>query len=225
MKRLFHIAGVVGAAMIGGLAIGSLSHPASSPSTPTIGEPPASSASTPPENTIGKKELAEILERSGAPGIEHRLLEPLVGKFECEMRLFVGGDPAGIVSRGVCTGRWIMGKRFVELSMLPAADEELKIESMQVLGFDTRSREHFCWGVDSTANHTAHARGSYDIVKRTFTLEGKNEESGQSAQAFRQVFRIDDDARITSQVWVKSDLAGSEGGWLKIAETEMVRRR
>ncbi len=211
------IAVLVAGAGLGGAA---LSQPQSQPQP---GKPPAG---IPRPATMDKKTFIEIIDKAGSPAPQHQLLTALVGEFDCVISLWpIPGSPA-ITAKATATGRWIMGKRFVEISTSPAAGEELALESMQVLGFDKRSERFFCWSIDSTDTYSLLSRGTCDEQSSTFVFIGDDEVPGRARQSFKQVIHVDSKQTYTSQVWLQTkDAKGADvDGWVKTVEISFTRR-
>lgn len=179
-----------------------------------------------PPSKAEKQTFMELLQRRGGPAPQHELLAPLVGDFDCEISLWTRPGAAPILAKATATGSWILGKRFVQISNTPAAGEALKIESMQVFGFDRRSSRFFCWAVDSTDTYSLLSRGTRDKETGTLTLMGTDEVPGKAPESFKQVIRPDGNDKYTSEVWVQAQgVPGADvDGWFKTVQLVYTRK-
>lgn len=173
-----------------------------------------------------KKDIAAMLEKRGGPVEQHKALEPLVGEFDAEFRMNAGPGAPPMTAAGTASAKWILGKRFVQVSTAPAQGEDLKIESQATFGYDKRTSKYFWWGIDSTDTYSVWAEGTYDDKTKTFTLLGTNEEPGVGKLPFKTVIQIKDEKTNTVQIWFQ--MKGAPGadaeGWFMVVENVYTRK-
>src|SRR5262245_60524149 len=117
------------------------------------------SAQTQPSSM--KKRFAEAAQAQSAPTAEHKALAPLVGDFDQQTEVRIGGGEP-MKAHSIAHGQWIMDGRFVRMDSASAPDEELKGERMLVYGFDPSSKKYTLWGIETTSLSAFTAEGSYD---------------------------------------------------------------
>jgi hypothetical protein len=136
-------------------------------------------------------EMMKKFEAAGTPGAEHKALEPLVGDWNVEVKLWMAPEAPPEITKGSAKSSWAMNGRFVQ--------EEFKGEFMgkpfrglSFMGYDnTKKKYNSVWMDDMhTAMFTSEGEGSAD--GKTISLEGKSDcpLTGQKDMPMKQVFRI-----------------------------------
>ena len=176
---------------------------------------------------MDKKQIAAMMGMKGQPGPEQKFLETLVGTFDTEYNLTTMPGTPPLVAKGSQKGEMVLGGRFLQVHSTPAADEELKIESLSYLGFDNRNKKYFWWGIDSTDTYSVFAEGDMDPATKTITLLGENEEPGMGKMPFKTIFKLADPDRTTMEIWFQFKGApGAEAdGWFRIMEMIKTRKK
>jgi len=150
-----------------------------------------------------KRQFAERMEKLSAPTESHKLLEPLVGKFDQATEVRMGpGDP--MRTKAIGTGTWVMGGRFVRVDSASAADEELKGERMNVYGYDPAAKKFTLWGIESFGLTAYSATGDWDAATKTFTFDGERDAPGGGKSPFRWTLEVGDGGNITQKISVKT---------------------
>lgn len=187
--------------------------------------PPPAAAPAAQAPAMDKKAMSAAIEQRGGPVEQHKNLEPLVGDFNIEIRMSVAPGQPSLIAHAKGTGRWILGKRFVQTETEPAPGEDLKVYSQSTFGFDKRSGKYFWFGIDSTDTYSVFAEGDYDEATRTFTLKGENEEPGVGTLPFKTILKLVSDEERLMQVWFqyKGAPGADEDGWFKVVEMSYKR--
>ncbi len=209
--------GIAAAVVVGALLVG-LGRTLASPSA---------AESPQPAGRLDKKALIDMIRHAGGPVVEHKLLEPMIGTFDCEVRLTPAPGTPPIVARCESSARWILDNRFIELTGHPQQGEELPLESMQIFGYDKRSRQFFCWAIDSTDTYGLLCEGDYDSDSKTLTLLGEAQDAGLVRQRIKQVIHFDTADQQTSQVWIHvGNAPGADAdGWFRSVEIIAKRKK
>jgi hypothetical protein len=206
----------MGLAAVGGAAVGGAAM-----NQPKEGTQPAETG------RIDKKAFMAAIDRAGGPAPEHAFLEPMVGEFDCQISMWPRPGAEALTAKATSTGTWIMGKRFVQLENTPAEGEELKISTMQMLGYDKRTSRYFNWGIDSTNTYCLLARGTRNEGDGTFTLLGRDEVPGRKHTSFKQIFKVESNDAFTVEVHIQAP--GSAGadveGWFRTIEIKYARKK
>jgi hypothetical protein len=167
--------------------------------TPVVANQAASGGA----QTDAKRQFAAMMEKLSAPTESHKLLEPLVGKFDQVTEVKVGpGDP--MRTKSVGTGSWVMNGRFVRVDSVSAPDEELKGERMNVYGYDPAAKKFTLWGIESFGLTAYSATGEYDAATKTFTFDGERDAPGGGKSPFRWTMKIGDGGTIAQTISVKA---------------------
>jgi hypothetical protein len=133
--------------------------------------------------------LAMAVEKA-KPGPEHRLLEAMAGNFSEAVTWTVPGFPP-VQHAGTTRSRWILGGRFLECR---SSGEGIAkpFESVTVYGYDTRKKQYFAVGMDTTGSYYIHPFGRYDSASKSLVLEGDEvDETGGGTFHYKWIVRID----------------------------------
>jgi hypothetical protein len=107
-----------------------------------------------------------------APGVAHRALEPLVGEWDVEVKVFIPGQPKPDVSRGTATRAWVFGGRFLE-ERLRLRSESLGDYEMRITAGHNNYTGRYEWTlINSTDTATYAYAGEHDPTARRFTGQG-----------------------------------------------------
>jgi len=164
-----------------------------------------------PDQSAMKKQIAAMMAAKGQPTADHKLLEPLIGERDMTISMNMGPGMPPLTAHAKARGEWVLGDRFVHLSTEPAEGEELQISSIGYIGFDTRTKKYFWWGIDSTDTYSVFAEGVYDDVTKSLVLLGENLEPEMGGKAkFRTIFNLDpaSDARMSIAFAIPDEMRG-----------------
>ena len=102
-----------------------------------------------------------------APADRHAALQPLVGEWDVEIKVFVPGQATPVATKGTATRVATLGGRFVEETIRAG-----ELESRVTMGHNNWNRRYE-WVVQGNTD-TAFAcyAGDYDAASRTFTAWG-----------------------------------------------------
>jgi len=178
-----------------------------------------------------KRQAIAMMGVKGQPTENHKLLDPFTGEFDVDTRLFMGPGLPPIEARSITKAAWVLGGRFVEAHATPGKGEEFPMSSIGYLGFDTRTKKYFWWGIDSTDTYSVFAEGGYDAETRTFTLYGENLEPTLGGMTkFKAVFKVlaRDGYKLAIKFRVPKEMAAGDvdaEGYATILELTAKRRR
>ncbi len=171
--------------------------------------------SMPDLSKLSKKEIAEMMEASGRPTEAHERLAFMVGKSEIDVKMTMPGVPE-LTAQAVGEGEWALGKRFVITRSKPAPGEEMRTESMNIFGYDTRKNEYFWIGLDTLGTYFVASYGQFDEATKTFTLIG--EETHEGIGKVRHRMLITDNGDGTSTSAIEFELVPGSNQWSRMAE-------
>jgi hypothetical protein len=137
------------------------------------------------------------MERYGTPGPEHKNLEPLHGKFEAEVKIFVPGKKEPLTSKGTAERKWIMGKRYLD-EIYHGQIMGQKFEGRGITGYDRLKKKYvFSW-IDNQGTGIMYAEGDYDPKEKTitFTYTEDSPFTGKGTKAKDVVKIVSDDEQV-----------------------------
>ena len=119
--------------------------------------------------------------RLALPGAQHRWLDPLVGQWAVEMRVFVAPGQAPLVSKNMLATRsWILGGRYLreELSGIFAGNPSNRVA---VLGFNNLDERWELSTIDTFEPGQMAYSGPVRGTPARFELHGESTEAGMGA--------------------------------------------
>jgi hypothetical protein len=137
------------------------------------------------------QEMMKKVEAAGTPGAAHKALEPLVGDWNAEVKLWMAPDAPPNVSKGTAKSSWIMNGRFVQ--------QEFKGEfmgkpfrGMGLTGYDNMKKKYSSFWVDEVSTSMFTSEGKGDSAGKVITFEGTYAcpETGELEKPSKQVVRI-----------------------------------
>jgi len=137
-----------------------------------------------------KEKLLHSIARSAAPDEHHKLLEPLVGKWNTQAKQWLG-DPKPETSTGHSETKWILGGRFVE-EMYDSDIFGKPFQRQGVMGFDTRTKKYVATSVDTWGTWITVEEGSIDSTGKILTLTAQDYDSATGkTRPIKFIYNID----------------------------------
>lgn len=130
------------------------------------------------------------------PGAEHDRLQPFVGTFTAEVRMWMGpGDP--MVSTGVMTNAFDLGGRFLKQTY---QGDDLdgpfpNFEGRGYWGYNTVDKRYEGFWIDTASTFMQNEQGDVDAAGKVWTMTGEmtNPESGEPMGKKSVITLVDDD--------------------------------
>lgn len=107
----------------------------------------------------------------GTPGENHKLLEPLVGKWNHTVHWWMGPEDKGHESKGKNENKWILGGRFI-IQVVKGGVKEQPFEGAGVIGYDNAKGEFQTVWLDNMATGMMKGVGRYDASTKTIDEKG-----------------------------------------------------
>jgi len=124
-----------------------------------------------------KDQIAEMMEKMGAPGPNHQLLAGMVGEWSADCKFWMDPTPgaAPSVSKGTAVNTWDMGKRFVKQDFngtfsMGGGAPEMPFHGMGYTGYDNTKQKFVGTWMDTMSTGIMYSEGTYDAGSRTFTF-------------------------------------------------------
>jgi hypothetical protein len=124
------------------------------------------------------------------PGLGHKKLEPLVGKWDYQQKIWMQPDSPPTESSGKTEVRWIMGNRFVQMESTGKFLDK-PFSSVWLLGFDNFKKKYVSCYFDNIGTGLYPAEGSAGPGDRAITLVGHMDDwyTGEHDRAYTYVIR------------------------------------
>jgi Protein of unknown function (DUF1579) len=103
------------------------------------------------------------------PGERHRLLDPLVGNFNVEVKMWMDQSGEPMVSYSKMKSKWILGGRFVA-EHYTAEFMGGEFEGMGLIGYDNYTKQYVSTWVDTMGTMTFQSHGTVDPTGKVFTF-------------------------------------------------------
>lgn len=137
------------------------------------------------------EEMMKKIEAAGTPGAAHKVLEPFVGEWNAEVKMFMDPSAPPNVTKATAKGTWVMGGRFVQ--------QEFKGEFMgkafhglAFTGYDNTRKKYNSFWIDDMSTGMYTSEGQADKAGKVITFEGTHScpETGETHKASKQVIRV-----------------------------------
>jgi hypothetical protein len=163
--------------------------------------------------------FAAAIAKYGTPGPEHKALEPLVGSWDCKVKLWMGpGTPQE--STGSVNRKWILGNRFIAEHVEGTA-LGMKFEGVGVTGYDRLKKKYTTAWVDSMTTAIGTSQGTYDAAAKKFSFSGKEIDplTGMKKKTRDTITIVDDNKHILEMYQ-----QGQQGPEMKVMEITCTRK-
>jgi hypothetical protein len=121
-----------------------------------------------------KNLFQQYVEKFGPPGPEHKMLEPLVGTWHAEVKVWMDPGQSPQVSSGTLQRKSILDGRFIQEDVQGKMMGQ-PFRGIGTLGYDRAKQKYVTTFIDSMSTAIQSAQGDYDQSTRTWTF--KNEDT------------------------------------------------
>jgi hypothetical protein len=137
-----------------------------------------------------KENLLHSIARAAQPDQHHKLLDPLVGKWNTQAKQWLG-DPKPETSTGHAEVKWILGGRFVE-EKYDSVIFGKPYQGQGVTGFDTRTKKFVSTWIDTWGTWITVEEGSADSTGKILTLTAQDYDSATGkTRPIKFIYNID----------------------------------
>jgi len=120
----------------------------------------------------GAPDMAAVMaamERAGAPGAEHKALEPFAGSWDAKVSMFMDPAAPAMESSGSMVSTWILGGRFLE-QKYSGDMMGMKFEGIGTWGYDVAAKKYVGTWIDSMTTGIMRQTGSASKDGKSFTM-------------------------------------------------------
>lgn len=114
--------------------------------------------------------MMEAMKR-GAPGSDHHVLEPLVGKWKCTVRGWMKPGGPAEVSQGMGDNVWVLGGRFIKQEF-KGDWAGMPFEGVGYTGYDNVRQEYTCVWLDNMSTGIMEVSGTFDPKSKVIRTSG-----------------------------------------------------
>ena len=134
----------------------------------TAASKPSAQAAAPMSPADMEKAFAKAM----TPGENHKVLNPLVGKFKTESKFWMMPDSKPEVSKGTADNRWVYNGRYVAQHYRGQWNGK-PFEGQGTWGYDNVLGKYQSTWMDSMSTQIMTSTGSYDATNKAITLSGE----------------------------------------------------
>lgn len=135
--------------------------------------PHAAVAATPQDEMdqmqIDEEMLAYVA--SGLPGEHHKLLQPMIGEFQADYKIWMDKNAQPMESTGTVKRQWILGGRFIR-EEVHAVSMGAEFEGLGYIGYSNTDGHYQLIWMDNMSATIHHYTGTIDPKTGVFTTRG-----------------------------------------------------
>jgi Protein of unknown function (DUF1579) len=137
------------------------------------------------------EELMKKAEAACAPGVAHKALEPLVGDWIAEVKMWMTPEAPPTVSKGTAKSTWTLKDRFVQQEFSGEFMGK-PFRGISFTGYDNVREKYRSVWIDDVSTTMATSEGDADAGGKVITLGGNYAcaMTGEKHKATKQIYRI-----------------------------------
>jgi len=109
---------------------------------------------------------------AGTPDERHKQLQPFIGKWKTESKMWMGPNTAPSVSHGTATSRWVLDGRIIQEEYTGTMMGK-PFKGLSLLGFDKIKGKYYATWNDSMSTAIMYSEGDYNTETRELTMHGE----------------------------------------------------
>ena len=137
------------------------------------------------------EEMMKKMEAAGTPGAAHKALEPLVGDWNAEVKMWMAPDAPPNVTKATAKSTFVMNGRFVQQDFKGEFMGK-PFRGMSLVGYDNMKKQYNYVWIDDMSTGMFTSEGKAEDGAKVITFEGTYAcpETGQLDKPSKQVYRI-----------------------------------
>ncbi len=152
-----------------------------------------------------------------SPNDNHKILDPLVGKWSQVVKWWMTPDSQPETSKGTTETQWVMGGRYLQHAATGLAMGQ-PFEGMDLTGFDNGRQTYQTIWMDNMGTGMMIGEGTYDPGTKTLTDHGRFTDPMIGQRSYRGVITFVDDVHYRYEMYV-ADQNGKEFRMMEIVYT------
>ncbi len=134
------------------------------------------------------------------PGKHHKVLERFIGKWNTELRMFMGSKPTP-AEKGTAENSWLMEGRWLQMKSTGTMMGR-PMTSFWWMGYDNFKQSYVATGVSSWDTSMNHSEGDLDQTGKTMLLYGTIDEylTGEHDKMVKIVYRFQSEDKIVMEI-------------------------
>ena len=166
------------------------------------------------------EEIQKAYEKFAKPGIHHKNLRRLVGRWKGEVTQYMG--PKTSTSTGTAVFRSIMGGRYLVQNWRGSFEGKAFV-GMSIAGYDNAKKKYVSSWIDSMGTGIMNSTGTYDVKKRTLTEIGVSS-SPMGDMKFKMVSKYIDNDNFTLTMYMVSPEGEKKAMFIKYTRDKSKRK-
>jgi len=180
-----------------------------------IGAYTGANAIAQPEGEMDMEAMMQTMRESSKPGPHHKLLKPMVGKWNCEMS-FVMPDGSSVEAKGKSVNDWVLGGRYLKQTFTADNFVGAPFEGFGFIGYDKHKGHYVSNWLDDMSTGIMMVTGHASEDGKILTMEGEIPEGPQ-----RHVTKIISDDKHVLEFHLKNPINEE---WMKTGEIVYTRQ-
>jgi hypothetical protein len=150
-----------------------------------------------PQMTPEQQKMMAAMEKAGTPGNPHKMLDPMVGTFDTQMKFWAEPGAPPMESSGTSENRWIFGGRYVEQRFKGDVMGQ-PFEGIGYTGYDNIKKQYFGTWMDSMSTGMMLTTGTATKGGKNWTFKGKMDDplTGKAVPVEERITIVDSDRHI-----------------------------
>jgi hypothetical protein len=148
-----------------------------------------------------QEEMMAVMMKYATPGPEHKALQPLIGSWDCNIKMWMEPSAPPTESKGTAENKWILGNRYVQEDVVGDMNG-MPFHGMGLTGYDLYKKQYNWVWMDEMSTMIVYSSGKADSTGKVFTFGGNYDDimTGQP-KTFKAVMRIVDDNKHVFEMY------------------------
>jgi hypothetical protein len=116
-----------------------------------------------------EKTAMEAMMKAATPGEMHKKMEPLIGKWDCALKMWMDPSKPPSEMKGTSESQWIMGNRYLRMTF-KGDFGGMPFEGRGVMGYDNLRKTYVGAWIDNFSTGIMNSTGEVDSTGKIFTF-------------------------------------------------------
>ena len=123
-------------------------------------------------DTPDEKAAMEAMIKAATPGEMHKKLDPLAGKWDCALKMWMDPSKPPSEMKGSAETKWVLGNRYL-LMTFKGDFGGMPFEGSGVVGYDNLRKSYVGAWIDNFSSGIMNSVGEIDSTGKVFTFTGE----------------------------------------------------